>query len=379
MRWKEILVALTCVVATGCYDSRLLYDSGAPPAVDGGPSTDSKPPPPPPPPPPTDQLDLLLMIDNSSSMAEEQASLAAALPELIEELATHYTSMQVGVITSDMGVGGFTVPTCVNRDFGDDGLLRTLGQTADPDCMATYPRFMAWQAGGSLSSADFASQLGCVAVAGNGGCGFEQQLEAVLKALTPSTSPIRFHDDTTGHGDGANSAFVRTDSILATILLTDEEDCSAADPELFDPTSSTYGPTELNLRCFNHPEAVHPVSRFTNGLKALRADPQDVIFAAIAGVPTDLVSDPTAIDYDAILSDGRMIETIDPDMTNRLLPSCNVEGVGVAFPPRRIVQVAQSFGSNGVVQSICQEDYTPVVDAILQRVAVRVSGSCGAP
>src|SRR5690606_37853008 len=184
---------------------------------------------------------------------------------------------------------------------------------------------------------------------------------------------------TTGHGDGANSAFVRTDSILATILLTDEEDCSAADPELFDPTSSTYGPTELNLRCFNHPEAVHPVSRFTNGLKALRADPQDVIFAAIAGVPTDLVSDPTAIDYDAILSDGRMIETIDPDMTNRLLPSCNVEGVGVAFPPRRIVQVAQSFGSNGVVQSICQEDYTPVVDAILQRVAVRVSGSCGAP
>src|SRR5690606_21689223 len=153
----------------------------------------------------------------------------------------------------------------------------------------------------------FVEHVSCVANLGIGGCGFEQQLEAVLKALTPSTSPIRFHDDTTGHGDGANSAFVRTDSILATILLTDEEDCSAADPELFDPTSSTYGPTELNLRCFNHPEAVHPVSRFTNGLKALRADPQDVIFAAIAKIPTDLVSHPTAIADDATLRDGRLI------------------------------------------------------------------------
>ena len=275
-----------------------------------------------------------------------------------------------------MGVGGYSVPTCVNRDFGDDGILRTQGNI--PACDASYPSFAELSADDPSGSVDpFVQHVSCVANVGIGGCGFEQQLDAVLKALTPSTSPIRFASDTVGHGDGVNSAFVRTDSILATILLTDEEDCSALDPGLFDPASPTYSSTDLNLRCFAHPGAVHPVARFGDGLRALRTNPNDVIFAAIAGVPVDLVSDPTALDYTAILSDPRMTETLDPSMPNRLTPSCNVEGRGVAFPPRRIVQVAESFGANGVVQSICQEDFTPVVDAILQRVAARVSGSCG--
>ena len=333
-------------------------------------------------------LDVLLMVDNSNSMSEEQASLAAQIPRLARVLATGdleddgiqdfpaLHSVRIGTVTSDMGVGGHTVPTCVNGDFGDDGILRTQGNTASPECDASYPSFAELSADDPSGVEAFVQQVACVANVGVGGCGFEQQLEPVLKALTPSTTPIPFVSDTTGHGDGANGAFVRTDSILATILLTDEEDCSAADPNLFDPSSPTYSSTDLNLRCFAHPGAVHPVARFGDGLRALRANPSDVIFAAIAGVPTDLVSDPSALDYAAILSDPRMTETPDPIMPNRLVPSCNVPERGVAFPPRRIVEVAESFGANGVVQSICQEDFTPVVDAILQRVAARVSGSC---
>jgi hypothetical protein len=334
-------------------------------------------------------LDVLFMIDNSNSMHEEQAALAEQLPRMARVLATGdldgdgtqdfpaLRSVRIGTVTSDMGVGGFHVPTCARGDFGDDGILRREGRF-DLGCDATYPSYAELRADDPSASVDgFVEHVSCVAQLGIGGCGFEQQLEAVLKALTPSTSPVRFVSDTTGHADGANAGFQRADSILAAILLTDEEDCSASDPRIFDPSSPVYGATDLNLRCFQYGDmAVHPVSRYVDGLRALRSDPADVVFAAIAGVPVDLVSDPSAIDYDALLSDPRMEEVLDPVEPNRLRPSC-VTPAGMAFPPRRLVETARGFGANGVVQSICQSDFTPVIDAVLTRVAARVSGACG--
>ena len=88
-----------------------------------------------------DKVDLLFMMDNSNSMQEEQASLAEQLPRLIQVLASGdqdgdgiedfppVKSLQVGVITSDMGTGGFSVPTCSDSNFGDDGKLRSIGNT----------------------------------------------------------------------------------------------------------------------------------------------------------------------------------------------------------------------------------------------------------
>lgn len=334
-------------------------------------------------------LDVLFVVDNSNSMEEEQASLAAQIPRLARVLATGdldddgvqdfpaLRSIRIGTVSTDMGTGGFLIPTCNEPNYGDDGILRT--ESASPECAAGYPKFAELDLDDPNADVDaFVEHVSCVSLLGLGGCGFEQPLEAALKALTPSTSPIRFLNETSGHGDGANADFSRPDALLATIVLTDEEDCSVVDPEIFSENHPSYAATPLNLRCFFHSDAVHPISRYTSGLKALRANPDDVIFAAIAGVPTDLVSDPNALDYEAILSDPRMLETVDPNMPNRLVPSCSTDR-GLAFPPRRIVQVAESFGSNGIVQSICQEDFTPVIDAILQRVAARASGACTSP
>ena len=72
-----------------------------------------------------------------------------------------------------------------------------------------------------------------------------------------------------------------------------------------------------------------------------------------------------------------MLETVDPAMPNRLLPSCVTEH-GVATPPTRLLEVARDLPGS-TVQSICQDDFAPAVDAILRRVAARASGSCGAP
>lgn len=335
-----------------------------------------------------EEVDLLFMIDNSGSMTEEQASLATEIPRLITVLASGMNgdetfppvnSLRVGVISSDLGTG--PAGACGSM-FGDDGVLLTTGNTANPSCMATYPTWLEFAADTDDPGA-FGTDVQCVATAlGTNGCGFEQQLDAILKALTPSTSTITFAGGTVGHGDGQNAGFLRENSLLAIIALTDEDDCSAIDTGLFEMDNPLYDPN-LNLRCFNHPEAVHRIDRFTNGLIALRADNPDLlVYATITGIPVDLVPSSEmalAPQVESILADSRMIEMPNPMDSTQLVPSCDIPGRGRAFPPRRMIQLAadlENAGANGVVQSICQEDYSGALDAIISKIADVLGGTC---
>jgi hypothetical protein len=325
-----------------------------------------------------DTVDLLLVVDNSSSMGEEQVSLVQQMPRLLQVLTsgdvngdgaqdfTPVASIQVGVVTTDMGVGGFNVPSCNDEpSFGDDGVLQIDGNTDVAGCMASYDPFQALTRGEPVTPV--AMDLQCVAL-DNRGCGFQQQLEAALKALTPSSSPITFAMGTVGHGDAANRGFVRPGSLLVVVVVTIEDDCSAADPDLFNPSSTRYS-GDLNLRCFMYPEAIQPVSRYVDGLLALRADaPERLVYAAIAGVPPESVFDPETIDYDRILDHPMMQERVDPAMPTRLIPSCNVPGRGIAFPPRRLVSVAaglQARGATTTIASVCQADFAPALNALI--------------
>ncbi len=324
-------------------------------------------------------LDLLFMIDNSNSMTEEQANLAQEFGYLITALASGdldgdgredfspIESIQVGVISSDMGTGGFPVETCSESNFGDDGVLRDRGNTARRGCMGTYPKFLSFSAG--VTNVDrYAEDVTCVAAMGVNGCGFEQPLDAILKAVTRSSSRTRFHAGTVGHRDGANDGFVRRDSLLAIVALTDEDDCSASDPDLYNRGSVTYA-GDLNLRCFAFPEAVHPIDRYVDGLIEARAA-SNLVFAGIVGVPRDVAG----LGYGRMLAHPDMQERIDPRMPTRLVPSCNRPGTGLAFPPVRVVRVAQGLEDRGAlttIQSICQDDLRPAVDSILRLIADR--------
>lgn len=355
-----------------------------------------------------DKLDLLFVVDDSASMTEEQEALRRQFPRLIEVLTSGdrdldgvvdfpaMTDVHLGVVTSDMGTGDVTgIPSCTTT--GRDGVLSTLPALDAAGCEGSYPSFLSYQAGVD-DAAETANDFGCLATVGSEGCGFEQQLEAGLKALWPSTGTgITFHGGTLGHGDGANVGFLRNNpveglSLIGVIVVSDEEDCSTPDSRIFS-TMQELDPADplreqpLNLRCFLNADRLHGVQRYVDGLRGLRPGLEELVtFGAIVGVPADLVSEArrSTVDfanagsrgayYDTILNDPRMIERIDTSIADvqrrTLLPSCTTPTTR-AFPPRRIVQVAQAFGENGVVASICEADFTGAMDAIIGAITRR--------
>jgi hypothetical protein len=344
-------------------------------------------------PEPIEKIDVLLMIDSSNDMAEPQALFFEQFERVTRVLTsgdldpgrdadgdgapndsgddfTPISDIQVGVVTADMGSGGFAVMSCSDEPaFGDDGVLRSSGNTTMAGCSASYPRIQRFDPGDDVEA--FSLDVSCIGKLGTGGCGLEQPLESVLKALIPSSCTGAAHCEfamgTRGHGDGENGGFVRPDSLLAIVLLTDENDISAADADLFDLASTRYE-GQLDLRGYLHPDALHPIERYRDGLLALRpGSPERLFFAALAGLPPDLSTETSSLDD--ILAAPEMHENLDPTMPLRFVPSCNVPGFGISYPPRRVVEVARELeasGAHGFAGSLCLTDYTEPVSAMLR-------------
>jgi hypothetical protein len=400
-----------------------------------------------------DKVDLLMMVDNSNSMGDEQESLKREFPNLITVLTTGYRyegdpnpfppvkDLHVGVVSSDMGIPGFEYPPSCSAYGGDDGRLQNTPY--GDNCEAEYPLWLSFIGDATLGAVSdpqkFANDVGCIATLGTGGCGFEQQLESPFKALMPKlledatgavkNSPYRFLvarepnesmesalARTYGRGDtpmsmGGNAGFIRNArteglSLIAILVVTDEEDCSVKDTkhlraDRYLDDDDPLRDVDINLRCFTFKEFLHPLrERYLTGFQALRPGNEKlVVFAAIAGVPPKLVDEEVLakVDFDDaasrdkfyadILEDPAMMEQIDPTTNpgsgnGNLKPSCvrpPPAGSTVpqtAYPPRRIVELAQMFGSNGIVQSICQDDFGPAMSAIINIIAKQLGEVC---
>jgi hypothetical protein len=322
-------------------------------------------------------VDLLWVIDNSHSMREEQANLALNFSTLMEVLTnppdsdgnghTDYPpveDLRVGIVTTDMGVGENTVLGC--DAAGDDGDLVTASRSDREECVGLEigpDPWLGFHTGDDTAA--FTQQFACLALLGTEGCGFEQQLDAMLSALIDHADP----------GE-PNAGFVRPDSLIAVVFLTDEDDCSAADDSIFDPTPAAVeelGP--YGTRCAMHQELLHPFSHYVTALDPLRLDrPAGMVVAAITGVPPDLVTVVDEIDYDTLLADERMQYQVDPDDETNLVPACSAVSVGSAIPARRMVEFVRTFspGERGLVQSICSTDLRPAMEAIARLIARRL-------
>ncbi|MBX3275614.1 MAG: hypothetical protein KF729_35470 [Sandaracinaceae bacterium] len=335
------------------------------------------------------EVDFLIVMDPTLTAAE-QAALAAQIPQMVHVLKTGdvdgdgiadgepVTRAHVGVITSDLGVAGHAVLGC-DAGAGDDGRLRTRsGAALGCDELALEGLPYLWFTPEDTDSRvdGFAHDWACLVRTGTSACGFQQPLEATLKAITPAASSLRFEGETLGHGDGVNRGFLREGSLLVVLYLTAGDDCSVRDSWLFEGGASD---GSAALRCHANPDALHPLSRFVSGLLQLRGA-DDLIFALVAGVPDDLlVAHGIDPDYRAILGDARLVERQDPRDPTRLVPSCT--GRIDARPPRRLLGVASDLslrGSTTVVGSICDTDaYRNVAEAVLATADAHRLRRCG--
>jgi hypothetical protein len=328
-------------------------------------------------------VDILFVIDNSKSMKEEQDSLRANFPRFIDVLNTiegGLPNVHLGVVSSDMGLGGYTYSNCSGS--GDDGALQYAPSGDCPVPTDPWIEDVDDGAGGrrqNYTGGTLDQVFGCIANLGTGGCGFEQHFESMKRGLERSQE-----------ASDLNTGFLRPDAFLAVIFLADEDDCSPRDGSVLDPSpsqntiSSTLGPftsfrcAEFGITCdegnlqrsptdytncvprgdsyFNHSDYYYD---FLTGLKD---DPNLIYVAAIAGNEA-----PVGVFMDTPPTGGE-VPTIKP--------SCQTTGTGKADPGVRIRALVDRFGSRGTFTSICQEDLTDALDEIAKALKRIIGTPC---
>ena len=230
------------------------------------------------------RIDLLLMLDNSGSMADKQAILSDAVPNLVKGLlnppcvgnddqpvANQPTSpadacpagsarefepvldVHIGIVTSSLGGHGspscaFTPGAAVNAQnnvtVNDQGHLVSRTGASTPDqTVATYEShgFLAWDPKQALTppgeddlDTTVEKLRDMVQGVGQEGCGYESQLESWYRFLVDPApyKSIALGDKGVVVTDldqellDERAAFLRPDSLVAVLMLTDENDCS---------------------------------------------------------------------------------------------------------------------------------------------------------
>jgi hypothetical protein len=338
------------------------------------------------------KLDVVFVIADGPSMAGWQSVLASQLPELISATPCPHRgappSLHVGVISPDLGLGVAAGAIAGCSPTGDGAMFRyqpegmCTDSTLDPS--ATFIFSTSGQQ--NFSAPDDAAESGvtkvfdCIAQLGDGGCAFGQPLAALDRALgADGASP-----------PAANQGFLRPDAYLAIVIISNQDDCSAAPGStVFSTDTSTFGPL-VPYRC-NHtghrcldpsgnrvappivpPDTVTdvdgvptlqltqcqpddldgsltPVSKIVADIKSLKPDPDHQILAmGIIGPPT-----PYAVQWVMDSSGGG---TLVP----RVAPSCGTEAIDgsgtFAEPSVRLTQFINAF-PNSTTTSICDSDF----------------------
>jgi len=365
-------------------------------------------------------LDLLFVIDNSNSMETEQQRLGAQLDVLMQALAglpDGFPNAHIGVVSTDLGSGPYT--TACDPVGGDQGRLqdgpRIAGCTPPGDAYIDITNANGVLSGNianvdtptanglgcqglvdlsnnpipadgdtAIDVCDIQAAFRCIAALGTGGCGFEQPLEAARRALTCTEA------------DCTNPGFQRADSLLAVVFLGDEDDCSARDGEIFDPSSSALGPP-TSYRCFEFGVTCdEPIDR--SGAQTLTgcrsktvedvADPDDLLLFPIQEY-YDFFStlrpdgDVVVAGITGPYAPGDEIGTaLSAGLTPDLVPACTLNGE-TAFPGVRLNEFIRRFGNNGVViedqnagLGICTDEFSPALAGLGDGVARGAVSGC---
>lgn len=333
---------------------------------------------------PIRDLDLLFMIDNSGSMKEEQDKLRTNFQTLINTLRAipgGLPNVHIGIISSDVGAGNISIPgnPACNRAGGDRGEFRVkanCGLNADANFIISLNNDTMKNFDGKLEDV-----FACMAELGIQGCGFEHQLQSIRVALAENATP-------------KNAGFLRPDAFLAIVMITDEDDCSG--PPVSDLyTDQSFDGQAGSLRCnivghvcngspppgmeFSTPlkdcaaapkggNRLIPVEEISNFVLGLKKNfPERIIVSAITGLPAQADGTP----YQFFKSDQTT-----PKGLLDIAPVCSAGNAGTAAPSLRISEFVKSFGANGTLDSICNDDFSPALKRIGELIAARLDPGC---
>jgi hypothetical protein len=309
-------------------------------------------------------VDIVFVMDDSGSMAEEQASIAAWAEESLFGVLTldpeTPLNLHIGIVSTNMGAGAYPISGCA---AGDDGVMQNTPQVVG--CEPPADRYIIDVddgAGGRTTNypGTLDETFACVVQLGINGCGFEHPLESMRRALQ---NPV-------------NDGFLRDDALLAVIIVSDEDDCSAHDTTVFSTddiaVDGPLGPLS-SFRCFEFgvvcdgddprtlgdktgcvPREDSPyitdVAEYADFLKGLKDDSSMVVVAGIVGQPGETVS------VSADLNGGP-----------RLDATCSSAG-GSASPAIRLQAFFDMFPDRNRVASICADDMSGPLEMAARRI-----------
>jgi MYXO-CTERM domain-containing protein len=352
-------------------------------------------------------LDVLFMVDNSSSMRLSQTNLLTNFPgfmDVLKNMPGGLPNIHVAVVSSDMGAGDGSFAGC-SASGGDNGVFQyTPRGSCAVSPLTAGATYLSNVGGVANYTGDISAAFSCIAALGDTGCGFEHQFASVARALGADGRPA----------PAENQGFLRADALLAIVMVTNEDDCSARPGvPIFDTSSninlaSEVGPPS-NYRCneFGHVCAgarpprqapngqvtdtvtlqsctssecdgwLVPVSEFASRIKALKAAPaSEIVVAAIAGP-----SAPYQVHW-------RAASTADTSCGKASCPwpevthACVAADTSFADPGIRVNQWVSAFGNNGIASSICDVSFAPALQQVAMRIGALLTaggGSGGGP
>lgn len=219
-----------------------------------------------------DKLDLLLVIDNSPAMSDAQVLLARAVPSLVDRLinppcvaqdgtpgktpaspdtacdpgfARKYqpvADLHVGVVSTSLGGHGATLcsPASATWSPAQDDAGHLVGKARSGISTYQGEGFLAWDPSSDAAKLD-QDVANMVFANGEAGCPLSAPLEAWYRFLVDPDPPASVTkgdpgktvtSGTDGELLAERAAFLRPDSLVDIVMISDKDDCSVADTGL---------------------------------------------------------------------------------------------------------------------------------------------------
>lgn len=300
-------------------------------------------------------LDVLFVYDDSAgSVFINGWPTGGPLWTLPERWDGRAPNLHVGIISQDMGAGSYEITAC---DDSQDGRLQNQPRGACAGPSDPYIIDVDDGQGGRVRNytGTLDETFGCIDRLGIDGCGFEQPLAALRRAI----------DGSQPH----NAGFLRDDAALVIVIVMDEDDCSVVNPALFDPDDSSLGPLS-SFRCFEYGVTCHegdPDPRQPGPRASCEPREDSPYMMAVADVFDAVVAAKGSradIGVVAAIGDTDAIEVQLTDTGNPELTPC--EGAtGQATADIRLESFVDRFGTRGQLHTACTDtDYSALAESV---------------